>query len=225
MSVKIQPYNDLRLTFCFGLHSLQNHSPSGMRFSFGLRQYMWWPRSQPSQINIFSGSLFFRQMRHLIFNKDLKTWGKRLINATCTICLIEQCLTVEYIYFDHRTDDSRVVRWMKSWAAEVEAMRLVSQSWKGVVKWVSVLEVLRTLPSPPSPASAASSASFFRRSSSRFSLFFLAFSSSPRGDFKYFSSNIWSKKYEGTLKISILKACNVSNFSFASAFLPTRLFH
>ena len=37
----------------------------------GLRQYIWWPRSQPSHSNMCSASPFRRHRRHRAFNTDL----------------------------------------------------------------------------------------------------------------------------------------------------------
>ena len=64
------------LSLSFGLQSWQYQSPEGTDLSFGLRQYMWWPRSQPSHSSIFSGSVFRRQIRHLAFITDLKRENK-----------------------------------------------------------------------------------------------------------------------------------------------------
>ena len=81
------------LILSLGLQSLQNQSPFGTAFSFGLRQYMWWPRSQPSHSSMFSGSVLRRQMRHLVLSSDLKArerYGIRCVNVKCRVYIHDE---------------------------------------------------------------------------------------------------------------------------------------
>ena len=156
----------------------------------GLRQYIWWPRSQPSHNNICSASPFLLHSRQRAFSTDL-------LQATDWSSVL-RCTNTCDRFVQARRDSSHLSRHVFCLAGSLsdELLLLFASS-----SFVSSLSLV---------SASSSSPSFFFFSFFCFSLFSAAFiislnslmaaaaasfcfcrfvsSSSPRGGFRYFRS-------------------------------------